>query len=59
MAVNKKYIIGIDIGGSKINAIVFNNGKVLKSAKIPTPKKSRKEFLEKLEALVRKLISNN
>lgn len=58
MAVNKKYIIGIDIGGSKINAIVFNDGKVLKNAKIPTPKKSRKEFLEKLEALVRKLISD-
>lgn len=58
MAINKKYIIGIDIGGSKINAIVFNDGKVLKSAKIPTPKKSQKEFLEKLEALVRKLISD-
>lgn len=57
MAINKNYIIGIDIGGSKINAIIFNGGKVLKSAKILTPKKSRKEFLEKLEALVRKLTS--
>ena len=57
MAVNKKCIIGIDIGGSKINAVIFGNGKVLKNAKIPTPKKIRKEFLEKLEALVRKLIS--
>ena len=58
MAINKKYVIGIDIGGSKINAIVFNDGKILKSAKILTPKKSRKEFLEKLEALVRKLVSD-
>ncbi len=58
MAVNKKYIIGIDIGGSKINAILFSNGKILKSGKIPTLKKSRKEFLEKLEALVKKLISD-
>lgn len=56
MAVNKKYIIGIDIGGSKINAIIFNDSKILKSAKIPTPK-SLKEFLEKLESLVGKLIS--
>lgn len=57
MALNKKYIIGIDIGGSKINAILFLNGKVLKNAKISTPK-SRKEFLKKLEALIRKLISD-
>lgn len=56
MAVNKSYIIGIDIGGSKINAIVFNGGKVFKSVKILTPQKSRKEFLVKLEILVRKLI---
>lgn len=56
MAINKNYIIGIDIGGSKINAIVFNNGKVLKSVKISTPKKSRAYFLEELEALVSKLI---
>lgn len=55
---NKNYIIGIDIGGSKINAIIFNDGKVLKSVKISTPKKSRKEFLEELEALVKKLISD-
>lgn len=54
----KKYIIGIDIGGSKINAVIFNNGKVLKSVKISTPKKSQKEFLEKLEELVGKLISD-
>lgn len=58
MAVNKNYIIGIDIGGSKINAVIFNDGEVLKSAKISTPLKSRKEFLEKLEALVSKLISD-
>ncbi len=56
MAVNKKYIIGIDIGGSKINAIVFNDGKVLKSAKILTSKNKR-EFLKGLEAVVGKMIS--
>ena len=51
-----KYIVGIDIGGSKINAVLFKNGKIFKSAKILTSK-NLKELLEKLEALVRKLIS--
>lgn len=58
MAVSREYIIGVDIGGSKINAIVFNGDKVLKNIKILTPKKSRKEFLEKLEELIIKLISD-
>ncbi|MBI2635242.1 MAG: ROK family protein [Parcubacteria group bacterium] len=53
---NKKCIIGIDIGGSKTNVVLLKNGKVLKSAKVSTPK-NRKEFLEKLETLVRNLIS--
>lgn len=58
MAINKNFIIGIDIGGSKINTILFSNGKVLKKIKILTPKRSRKEFLEKLEELIGRLISN-
>ena len=58
MAINKKYIIGVDIGGSKINTIIFNDSKIFKSAKIPTPKNNRKEFLEKLEILIRKLVSD-
>lgn len=56
MAINTKYIIGVDIGGSKINVILFKNGKVLKSVKIPTPK-NRKKFLKELETLVKKSIS--
>lgn len=58
MAIKEKCIIGVDIGGSKINAIVFNDGKVLKNAKILTPKRSQKKFLEELETLVAKLISD-
>lgn len=54
---SKKHIIGIDIGGSKINAILFKNGEVLESAEISTSK-NRKKFLEKLETLVEKLIFN-
>lgn len=56
MAVDKKYIIGIDVGGSKINAILFSNSKILKSAKIPTPK-NKKEFLKCLDAVIGKIIS--
>ncbi|MEK7087149.1 MAG: ROK family protein [Patescibacteria group bacterium] len=56
MAINKKYIVGIDIGGSKINAVIFYDGKVFKKAKIQTPQKNRDYFLEALEALVIKLI---
>lgn len=59
MAINKKYIIGVDIGGSKINAVVFNGGKVLKNIKIPTSKKSRKKFLNKLEILISEIISES
>jgi len=58
MAINKKYIIGVDIGGSKINTVIFNGSQIFKSAKIPTPKNNRKEFLEKLEILIKKLVSD-
>lgn len=57
MAVNKKYIIGIDVGGSKIIAALIKNVKIIRSIKISTLK-NRKEFLEKLEILVRKVISD-
>jgi glucokinase len=50
-----KCIIGVDIGGSKINAVLFKNGKVFKSGKIATPKKSRAYFLNKLEKTIREV----
>lgn len=58
MAVNKKYVIGIDIGGSKTNAALFEDGKILKNEKIPTPK-NRKKLLENLEKIIRKIIPQN
>lgn len=56
MKINDKFIIGIDIGGSNIHAILFRNSQVIKSAKITTPKKNRKEFSEKLEMLIDQII---
>lgn len=56
MKINDKFIIGVDIGGSNIRAILFRNSKVIKSAKITTPKKNRKEFSEKLEMLIDQII---
>ncbi len=55
MAVNR-YIIGIDIGGTKISAALVKDDKILKSIKIKTPKKSRREFLNKLEVLISEVI---
>ena len=52
-----KNIIGIDIGGSKIRAVLFKGGKVLKGIKIPVSLKNREEFLEKLEAKVSRYLS--
>ena len=55
MAVNKKYIIGIDIGGSKIIVALIKDEKVFYKIKNSTPK-NRKEFLNKLEVLISKVI---
>ena len=50
-----KYIIGIDIGGSKIIAALVKSGKIFYKLKIPTPK-SRKEFCDELRIIIERLI---
>lgn len=59
MAVSKKFIIGVDIGGSKINAVLFKNGKIFKSIKSETLRKNRANFLNNLEKVIRKVIPQN
>ncbi len=54
---SRKYVVGIDVGGTKINAILFKNGQLFKGATTLTPKKNRKEFLNKLEILITEVIS--
>jgi len=53
---NIRFLIGIDIGGSKINAILTREGKIFHRVKSQTPK-NRKEFLKKLYSAVDHLIS--
>lgn len=50
-----KYIIGIDIGGSKIIAGLVKNAEVFHKTKIPTPK-NKKEFFIELQLIIGQLI---
>lgn len=52
---SKQFIIGIDIGGSKIIVALVKDGKVFHKIKIETPK-NKNEFLKKLEAIIEQLI---
>lgn len=58
MAVSKKYIIGIDIGGSKMIAALVKGGKVYNKIKKPTPKNRKKFFIE-LQMMVEQLIKKS
>lgn len=50
-------IIGLDIGGTKIEGILWRGGKILDSKKIKTPK-SRKQFLKAVAQLIQDLKSS-
>ncbi|HEY4495692.1 MAG TPA: ROK family protein [Candidatus Paceibacterota bacterium] len=52
---NKNYIIGIDIGGSKIIAALVKGVRVFHKIKIPMPK-NKKDFFGKLEKVIEELI---
>jgi len=53
--INKKYIIGIDIGGSKIIAALVKGAQIFHKIKVPMPK-DKKEFFGKLEKAIGGLI---
>ncbi len=55
MAIDNKYIIGIDIGGSKIIAAVIIGGKVFHKIKIMMSK-NKKEFFNQLHLITEQLI---
>ena len=55
MAINKKYIIGVDIGGSKIIAVLIKDEKIFHKIKILTPK-NRKGIFSQLQAMIEQLI---
>lgn len=52
----KKYTIGIDIGGTNMRSIIFNGQKVLADYSLATPKDNLDHFLIMAQALVEPLI---
>ena len=53
---DKVYTIGIDVGGTKMNAVLFNGEKVVADYLLATPKDSLDHFLVMLKALVEPLV---
>ncbi len=53
----KKYV-GIDIGGTKIHAVVFSEGKILWRMTVPTPKTRKDKFLTVLDEIIQSVIGD-
>ncbi len=53
---NKQHTIGIDIGGTKMSAVLFDGEKILADYSLATPKDSVNHLLIMLEALVEPLM---
>ncbi|MCK5416254.1 ROK family protein [Candidatus Parcubacteria bacterium] len=52
MTKKKTYTIGIDIGGTKMNAVLFDGEKVIEDYLLATPKDSIDHFMVMLQALI-------
>jgi len=52
---NKIYSIGVDIGGTKMSAVLFDGEKVLADYMLATPKDNLEHFMIMLKALVEPL----
>lgn len=52
---NKHYVIGIDIGGTKMSAVLFDGKKVVADYQLATPKETLDHFLVMLNALIEPL----
>ncbi len=57
MARNKEYQIGVDIGGTKIAAVLLHNQKVIESSILATPKDSFEHFLIMIKAALDPLLA--
>lgn len=53
-----KRVIAFDIGGTSIRCSTVENGRILEYFKVPTPRKNKKEFLERVDELVKKFNSS-
>lgn len=56
MIKNKTYTIGIDVGGTKINAVLFDGEKVVMDYMLATPKDNLEHFLIMVKAVVDPLL---
>lgn len=52
----KNYAIGIDVGGTKMFAILFDGKKIVISHKLPTPKNTLDNFMAVLNTLIKPLL---
>jgi glucokinase len=52
---NKNYFIGVDIGGTKMSAVLFDGGKVIADYVLATPKDNLEHFMIMLKALIEPL----
>lgn len=52
----KKYTIGADIGGTKMDAILWDGEKMLASNRLPTPQNNLKEFVDIFVTLINPLL---
>jgi len=53
---DKQYTIGIDIGGTKISAVLFDGVKVIADDKLASPKDSLDHFMVMINALIEPLL---
>ena len=53
---SKKYVIGVDIGGTNMRAVLFDGEKVLADYMLATPKDNFEHFMIMLKALVEPLL---
>lgn len=53
---NKQYTIGVDIGGTKMSAVLFDSEKVIADYKLATPRDTLEHFMIMLNALIEPLI---
>lgn len=57
MSRSKQYHIGVDVGGTKIGAVLLNNNKVIEESLLATPKDSLEHFLIMIQAALDPLLA--
>ena len=56
-SLNNKFIVGVDIGGTKINVVLFRGAKVMYKDKQPTETQNLQKLMDQLESMISSVIS--